>query len=364
MLFLFENYKSHRKTLFDNSKFRTQSIYAGLSHLDSDMTKREKWTEEDVKSLAFEEPDYFERKAGQLFSQNKGDFLCKLAKTVSAFANTGGGHILLGVRDDNTFDGMPPQEGKTSMKDWLEQTIPYLVDYSLSDFRVHTVLPAAQSSIPTGRVIIVVDVGDSSLAPHQSKRDKTYYYRCAGRSEPAPHFYLELLRQRLIHPTLKLELKGLELEDAYPTENGIFLEAMLRFRVRNVGRVAAYKWDVIPMGLYNLPDDRESDYHISLSTYPIKKRRTRSLRIDDTILPECGTDENTDLGVLLKPKSLAWDKVYAEVQTCITNIKVKYRLPTETSPGESFDFAIQEVVSTEEITKFIMAKCQDMQATS
>lgn len=195
------------------------------------MTKRENWTEDAVKELPLGEHNYFERKSGQLFEQNKGSFLDSLAKAVSAFANSGGGHILLGVEDNGKLDGILPQEGRTTIKDWLEQKIPHVVDYSLSDFRVHTVLPATQSSIPTGRVVVVVDVGDSSLAPHQSSRDRRYYYRCAGRSELAPHFYLELLRQRLIHPALKIELKGLKLEDAYLLKDSIFLEARLQFRV-------------------------------------------------------------------------------------------------------------------------------------
>ena len=325
------------------------------------MTKRENWTEDAVKELPLGEHDYFERKSGQLFEQNKGSFLDSLAKAVSAFANSGGGYILIGVADDGTLDGIFPKEGRATIKDWLEQKIPHLVDYSLSDFRVHTVLPATQSSIPTERVVIVVDVGDSSLAPHQSSRDRRYYYRCAGRSELAPHFYLELLRQRLIHPALKLELQGLELEDSYPIEDGVFLETRLRFRVENVGRVAAYKWAVIPMVLHDVPDDR--DYHGSTANYPMKGSRSRGIRMDDTILPGCATDEMKDLGILLKPKSLTQEEIYLEVQSCITNMLLECRIATETSPGEPLKFAMQEVVSTEDITRYILKKCQEVQAT-
>jgi hypothetical protein len=69
------------------------------------------------------------------------------------------------------------------------------------------VVPAkSKSRIPPGKDVIVVDIGDSALAPHQRKSDKVYFYRVAGHSVPVPHFYLELLRQRLVDAALALSL--------------------------------------------------------------------------------------------------------------------------------------------------------------
>jgi hypothetical protein len=76
--------------------------------------------------------------------------------------------MVLGVDDGGTIDGVPPLRGSTRAREWLEQTIPNLVSYALSDFRVHEVEPTPRASaIPEGRVVLVVDVGDSPLAPHQ-----------------------------------------------------------------------------------------------------------------------------------------------------------------------------------------------------
>jgi hypothetical protein len=117
---------------------------------------------------------------------------------------------------------------------WVEQKIPQLLDYPLADFRVHTVIKSDPSRIPDGREVVVIDVGDSAAAPHQSKRDKIYYRREGGRSVPAPHFYLELLRQRLTNPTLEFTLKKIDPVDVTEHDNGLFLEAKLRFEVKNV----------------------------------------------------------------------------------------------------------------------------------
>jgi predicted HTH transcriptional regulator len=188
------------------------------------IVKREKWTEADVDALPAEEPDVFERKSGELFA-NQGNFLDAVAKALSALANSGGGSLILGVKDDGTPDGLPPLVGQTAMRDWVEQTIPHLLDYPLADFRVHTVIKSHPSRIPDGREVVVIDVGDSAAAPHQSKRDKIYYRREGGRSVPAPHFYLELLRQRLTNPTLEFTLKKIDSVDVTEHNNGLFLEA-------------------------------------------------------------------------------------------------------------------------------------------
>src|SRR5439155_17887259 len=85
---------------------------------------------------------------------------------------------------------------------------------------------------------------DSALAPHQcahgggDARKYTYYYRQAGRSEPAPHFYLELLRQRLVSPVLEATLASVVPVKATRVSDGVFLATQLRFLVHNSGRVA------------------------------------------------------------------------------------------------------------------------------
>lgn len=157
--------------------------------------KKDRWTEDEVLSLPSGELDYFDRKSGAIL--NETDFLKNLAKALSAFANSGGGHLVLGIKDDGTLDGVPKiHKGRTSTKDWLEQVIPGLLSYPLQDFRVHEIEPATPTTIPGGQVVIVIDVGDSQLAPHQSVKNHHYYYRAGGRSETAPHFFLELLWSR------------------------------------------------------------------------------------------------------------------------------------------------------------------------
>jgi hypothetical protein len=323
------------------------------------MIKREKWTEADVDTLPAGEHDYFERKSGQLFT-NMGDLLGKLAKTVSAIANSGGGYIILGVDDAGTPDGVPPLQGNTPVRDWLEQKIPHLVEYPLADFRVHVVQPSVSSRIPSGKQVIVVDIGDSALAPHQcahgggDARKYTYYYRQAGRSEPAPHFYLELLRQRLVSPVLEATLTRVVPVKAARVPEGVFLATHLRFLVRNSGRVAAYKWQLQVTEMAGHPEGRVSDYRFRVGDYPSGWGMPGGIRVDDTILPGCALDENKDFGVLLRPAALSAESVKVEIEALILPLILGYRLATETSPGKLEHIELRNAADVETLSAFIL----------
>jgi hypothetical protein len=120
---------------------RLRSVEYGLTRQAKELNivKRDKWTEEDLDNLPSGEPDIFDRKSGLLFD-DKNEFFNAVAKALSAFANSGGGSLILGIADDGVPDGLPQREGNTPIREWLEQKIPNLLDYPLSDFRVHTVI--------------------------------------------------------------------------------------------------------------------------------------------------------------------------------------------------------------------------------
>ncbi len=321
--------------------------------------KRERWTEADIDALPVGEHDFFDRKSGQLFA-NKEALQAALAKALSAFANSGGGHLILGVDDTGKPDGVPRAEGRTSVRDWLEQKIPHLVEYALSDFRVHVVERAASSRVPADRDVVVIDVGDSALAPHQCNfggveaRKYVYYHRRGGRSEPAPHFYLELLRQRLVSPVLEAKFVGVSPENIKRTSGGIFLAMGLRFSVENIGRVAAYKWRLQITERSGHPDPRVNDYHFSARNFPPGLSWSRGLRLDDTILPGCSLEENQDFGLLLRPQSETGEALQVEIANLLADLTLGYRLATETSPGDLQRAELRSSLDTEALAAFVL----------
>lgn len=300
--------------------------------------KRTTWSEADVLALPAGEHDYFDRKSGSLLTNT--DFRKDMAKVLSAMSNSGGGHVVIGVEDDGTFTGVTPFKGRTAMREWLEQVIPNLVTFPLEDFRVHEAVPSVPSAIPIGRVLLVVDVGDSALAPHQSEPARTYYYRVGSHSKPAPHFYLETLRNRLTGPALVASLAEVRRLDAYPCNDhseSLFVATRLKFVVRNTGRVAAYKWALIVEGTDGDPVGRSGDFKFASRDFP---RGTGSgsdnTRLDNTILPGLATYTETDFGFFLRASQHDRDGLKQDLQQMLSdNLMVRFRVVTETSRGET-----------------------------
>jgi hypothetical protein len=165
------------------------------------------WTEDLLLSLPHEEHDWLEvkgRKALDLTAQgvDENTVRMSLSKAICAFANSGGGTLVLGMAI--TEAGWKVDDGgisqvirRPSTKEWLEDTIPHLVDPRLRTFNVTTVgASLSASSIETGRAIYVLEIADSQTAPHQAL-DNKYYGRVAGKSRPLSHqFVLDIMNRR------------------------------------------------------------------------------------------------------------------------------------------------------------------------
>jgi hypothetical protein len=132
------------------------------------------------------------------------DFDAELGKQVSAFANTGGGNLVFGISDKTRdIELCIKKIGRQSTVDWLTTKVQNSVAYSLQDFRIYEIAITGDSS----NSIFVVEIGDSQAAPHQAKATSPplYYWRLFGKSEPAPHFHLDLLRHRLTRTILDID---------------------------------------------------------------------------------------------------------------------------------------------------------------
>jgi hypothetical protein len=322
---------------------------------------REGWTEADVLGLASEEPDKFDRKSGLLLQKNADDLFNALGKAISAFANSGGGALVLGVEDDGAFSGLDPNVGNATTRDWLEQKVPSLVSYPLVLFRVHTVLPSSPSAIPPGKVLIVLDIGDSPAAPHQNVRDKKYYHRAGGRSEPAPHFYLELLRQRMTNPTLDFDAESFEPVHASAFEGRLYLEAKLRFRVNNLGRVAAYKWALVAKRATVRGEEGRvgTDVFVYTNNFPVHRGRDSGIRIDDTILPGLSLTHDIDVAFLLAPVGSSPRQVSDTVSDTVEGLVLECQLATETAPGERREVRLADLCDTRALTQFVVGSGAD-----
>lgn len=180
------------------------------------------WDEEYVLSLPHGEFDWLEAKGRKgidltLPSVKESDVLENLAKEVSAFANSGGGQLVLGLANPSSKidkwvvdDGGIPLsiKGKISTKEWLEDVIPNLVEFPITKFNVYPITSKEiNSQILPGRALYVIDIADSPQAPHQSRYDNKYYARVAGKSRPIDHRLIVDMMSRRQYPIIELEFE-------------------------------------------------------------------------------------------------------------------------------------------------------------
>src|SRR5947209_20369919 len=135
------------------------------------------WTEEDILNLIINkigESTTLEYKAcGALAKTNeKKD---EISKDVSAFANSAGGSIVYGVIENK--DTHEPEDIDAGFDprdisgEWLEQVINSKIERRISGVIINTVaLPTTRP----GKVLYVVYVPESNLAPHMAADDRFY----------------------------------------------------------------------------------------------------------------------------------------------------------------------------------------------
>ncbi|TWU54902.1 Divergent AAA domain protein [Rubripirellula tenax] len=198
-------------------------------------------TDDLLQSIPPAEDDRWEFKSATLLeASSKNEFLKVLSKQVSAFANSGGGNLVFGLSDRKSVEPCEQTVGNQPMKDYLATMVEQSVEYPLRHFRIHRIPLTGDNT----NSIFVIAVEDSPAAPHQAKSDKHYYYRIDGHTKPAPHFHVELLRQRETRAVLEILLVEYHVEKFLGTETGI-VEILMVLHIRNVSFQSAASWGVL-----------------------------------------------------------------------------------------------------------------------
>lgn len=303
--------------------------------------KRDKWTIDDLPSPATPEDDRFDRKQ---FSSDEQELKASLAKALSAFANSGGGHIFLGISDDGALHGVPAKmKGRQSAKDWVENLVYASLEPPLQAFRVHEIdIPIAPDEA-TDRQIIVIDVADSEQAPHQVAKSGTYFHRASGKSIPAPDFYLRLLSGRRTRPRIEIGAPRVYLLAVSALPHGTSVSCAIETRVKNIGDFAArnlmVRWSVlndaplsVSLEIESWPDQIQSEFDSLMGRKLVLPGSTVTIvRPLSISLPSSITRLAAELPRLLDHRALVGD--------------LRYRSVSEVHVGDVQEVELESIIS-------------------
>jgi hypothetical protein len=146
------------------------------------------WTEDDLLALPAHETAEYEFKSSLSEDDDLGPAIRKAA---SAFWNSGGGVLVIGVDDKGKIDGgISEAVGKQTREDWIHRAISKVSHQG----QYHLKLISGKnnsSSIRPNHLVTVIAFEESPLPPHMA--DGTYYTRAGTHSDPASHFIVEAL---------------------------------------------------------------------------------------------------------------------------------------------------------------------------
>jgi len=129
----------------------------------------------------------------------------EISKDVSAFANSDGGIIIYGIKEDQINRHLPesidPINRKEISKEWLEQIIQSKIRPRINGIIIHSINIDEDSE----NVVYVVEIPKSNTA-HQAN-DKKYYKRYNFNSEPMYDYEIRDILNRTKAPVIDIELE-------------------------------------------------------------------------------------------------------------------------------------------------------------
>ena len=135
---------------------------------------------DDLVNVRKEREGYFIDYKGE--SSNPDKLKNELAKDISAFANSSGGYLIMGVDKDGIISGISPTIQNRPVDEWLNQVISSNID-PLVFYEDPKVIQMPEKD----KVVVVIHVPESARKPHMVTSGNNYYIRINDSCKTANH---------------------------------------------------------------------------------------------------------------------------------------------------------------------------------
>jgi predicted HTH transcriptional regulator len=186
----------------------------------------------------------------------------KIARTIASFANTRGGVLLIGVKDNKQLTGIDPEEEKYVIEAAAEFFVspPVFVEYEEIEVE-------EDSEIKT---ILVVAVPESKSKPHyvtNKQEESVVYIRQADRSIPAGKKMIKALEKDVISPDIEeldsihLSFNEQQLITFLKKNNRITLKQFMKVINVSKRRATRILTDLTLSGIIRVHEHEKEDYY-------------------------------------------------------------------------------------------------------
>jgi len=131
----------------------------------------------------------------------------KIREAASAFWNSGGGVLLLGVDNDGVPDGgIPTAHGRQPIEDWIDRVLSQL--QPVGPYHLKKVDFGPGASLGDDRCVMAIEFAPSNLAPHMDGSG-CYRVRLGRHTDVAPAYFVEALwaKRSVLEPRLSHALR-------------------------------------------------------------------------------------------------------------------------------------------------------------
>ena len=129
----------------------------------------------------------------------------EIAKDVSAFSNSDGGHIIYGIEEKNHLPVRIDSgvDHNIYTREWLENVITSNISPIIEGILI------TQIPISTDKSAYVIDIPKSFRGPHQDRGNKRYYKRYNFKSQPMEDYEINDIRSRMyiVKPLINIDVE-------------------------------------------------------------------------------------------------------------------------------------------------------------